>query len=297
MSITPSQPALEALSRTEFVVMSTRTQKTTVSGELTQKFAPILTLGEGTPMPDWDALQDSHAALLELSAAEVRRVDHQHRAKKTVMSGYRKQRQALAGDLKVQYRDLRKSVDAAYGEAGLVAFGIESPPPRRFVAVHEQMRELLEQVRDPDFPARLPEPKAGQTVPDLQRFATSLDARIQELEALMETIRRMQKLLDESYLVKRETLRQSRRTYLNLARIQEGYYRLVGLDDLADRIRTEVHRTSPRRKPAQAGTPAEESSPEDSPAEGTPPAGPPADAPPVASPDSSPTLDAAAPKA
>jgi hypothetical protein len=166
MSITPTQQALRALSRTEFVVMSTRTQRTTVSDELSRKFAPVVVEGETPPMPDWEALQDFHAGLLERSAAEVRQTDQQHRANKAVISGYRRQRQTLVGGLKVQYRDLRKSVEGAYGEAGLVAFGIESPPPRRFVAVHEQMRELLALVHDPEFPALLPELKAGQTPTD-----------------------------------------------------------------------------------------------------------------------------------
>ena len=275
MSITPTQQALRALSRTEFVVMSTRTQRTTVSDELSRKFAPVVVEGETPPMPDWEALQDFHAGLLERSAAEVRQTDQQHRANKAVISGYRRQRQTLVGGLKVQYRDLRKSVEGAYGEAGLVAFGIESPPPRRFVAVHEQMRELLALVHDPEFPALLPELKAGQTPTDLQKLGDSLGAKLLELENLMETIRRMQKVLDQSYLVKQEAAKENRRIYLNLARIQEGYYRLVGLDDLADRIRTEVHRTTPRRKPQETEGPAEETSPEGSPPEETVPGEPP----------------------
>ena len=52
----------------------------------------------------------------------------------------------------------------------------------------------------------------------------------------------MRKRADESIVAKREAQKRHRRIYSNVARIQEGLYRLAGLDELADRIRATVPR-------------------------------------------------------
>ncbi len=62
----------------------------------------------------------------------------------------------------------------------------------------------------------------------------------------MEAIKGIRKRLDASIVARDETRRRHRRIYANVARVQEGLYRLAGLDDLADRIR--VTEPSPRQK-------------------------------------------------
>ncbi|MEE8525437.1 MAG: hypothetical protein V3T72_15985 [Thermoanaerobaculia bacterium] len=263
---------LEALERTDFVVTSIRTQKPTVTAELTRTFGDDLP--EGGLMPDWDGLQETHAARLAGSARAIRGTEQHHRRNAAEMSGYRKQRHAIVNRLLRGYRDLRNSVEGTYPEEALTVIGLEEQPIRRFVAVREQMPEVLERLRDPELQSRMPEPLAGHQALDFDHFAGAMAADIELLEGSMETIRQMQKILDESLLAKREALKDNRRTYLYLARIQEGYYRLAGLDDLADRIRTEVFRLSPRKKEAPAEPPAEAASSASSPAAEPPGAAP-----------------------
>ncbi|MCP5110492.1 MAG: hypothetical protein GY953_06615, partial [bacterium] len=112
-----SKAALNSLDLTEFLVTSTRTQKPRVTVQLTQVF-PQAPAGEGerAPAPDWDLVQESHAVLLETSAAEVRRTDKVHRLNKVKLSESRRGRNVLVGALKTRHRDLRSSFGGTYGK-------------------------------------------------------------------------------------------------------------------------------------------------------------------------------------
>jgi hypothetical protein len=246
MSTRTTKRTLIALERTDFVVAAIRTQKPTVTAALTQDFSA--SLPEGTPMPDWDALQDAQAFRLESSTREIRRFEQAYRQQLDRLQGDRRHRQTIVGRLISEYRRLRKSVAGNYPEGALTVLGVQEPPVRRYAAVREQMPEILARLRDPELLSRLPEPLTGHQPLDFESFAAPIETDIQAFDESMETIRKMHKILDEALLVKREALKSNRRIYLQLARIQEGYYRMAGLDELADRIRTEVFLLSPRRK-------------------------------------------------
>jgi hypothetical protein len=283
MSTRTTKKTLIALERTDYVVQSIRVQKPTVTAALGRNFGD--SLPEDTPMPDWDALQEAHAVRLEVSAEEIRRAERDYRQKLDQMRGYRKERQTTVSSLIAEYRRLRNSVEGNYPEKALTVLGVEEPPIRRHAAIREQMPEALERLRDAELLARLPAPLPGHGQLDFESFAGPLETHAQALADNMETIQQMRKILDEALLVKRAALKNNRRVYLNLARVQEGYYRLAGLDELAERIRTEVFLLSPRRKPA-AEPPSDGTSTEDAPPET---AGPPAAATIPAVPEAEPT--------
>ncbi len=278
MSSRTTKTTLRALARTEFVVMSIRTQKTTVGAELGRVFGGSLPTDGSLPMPDWESLQEAHALRLEDSAEQVHLTDRHHRQNRAQISGLRKQRRQMVRDLQRQYRDLRVSVTDTYDEAGLIVLGLEDLPARRFVGVRKQIPEIIERLRDPELPVQLPEPRPGHQALDFEHYAGVLDAEVQALEESSESIRRMRKHLDESVVAKGEALKENRRIYLQLARVQEGYYRLAGLDELADRIRTEVFKLGKaRRKELDPETPESPPKSGDSSAD---PASPPPGAPP-----------------
>ncbi len=251
-----SKAALKSLDLTEFLVMSARTQKPTVSSRLAAIFLPASPDGEGASVPDWDLVQESHAVLLETSAGKVRHTDQVHRHNKVKLSEARRSRRKLVWKLKIRHRDLRSSFTGTYGKDALPLVGLDAPPELRFVAIREQQLEVLERMRNPELAARLPEPRAGQKALDLTELADAIEAEIRELEAATEAIRRLRKQVDESLVVKEEVLAQHRRLYLNVARILAGYYRLAGLDELADRIRSPER---PRRRQEASDEPSGDS--------------------------------------
>ena len=274
MSSLTTRETLQMFEKTEFAITSTTTQKATVTAELTEALGGDLTAPDGTTvaMPDWDAVQTYHAALLERSAEEVRKADQDHRLNRVNVSQVRQKRRQLAGGLKRRHRDLRKSFTGTYGEEALPLVGLDAPPAKAFLAIREQQLETVERMRDPELASQLPEPRSGQEALNLVTLADRAEKGVRDFEAAGEEIQRMRKVLDESLIARKEAQKRHRRLYLNVVRIQEGYYRLAGLDELADRIRGGGRKKSPGAEPPNPAEPTETQPPQptEEPTEGSP---------------------------
>ncbi len=264
MSSQTSEAALRAFDQAEFVIVSTRTHKSFTSAKLNQLFREAPTVdGEGLVIPDWDQVQDCNADLLEGENAVLRRADQAHRVNLVKSSQLRRERRQRIDDLKTWHRDLRKTFEGTYGDKALPLVGLDAPPTTRFRAFQEQVVEVVERMRDPELASRLPPPRSGQKPVDLESVAQALADQIAELDKGMKAIKQMRKRLDKSLIAKREALKHHRRIYVNVAHVQEGYYRMVGLDALADRIRASI----PRRSQPQ---PDDEPQPDDAPEKDSP---------------------------
>ncbi|MEM7585408.1 MAG: hypothetical protein AAF560_18610, partial [Acidobacteriota bacterium] len=129
---------------------------------------------------------------------------------------------------------------------------------RSYLAIGNQMRELVTRMRDPNLAGILPEPAAGQPTVDLEAVATAWEERGTRLDQLNAEVEADVNRAQESRVLLREALRRSRRLYANVGRLQEGIYRLAGLDDLADRMR--ATQRAPRKKDDGEESSGEESS-------------------------------------
>ncbi len=243
-----SRAALKLLEKTEFLVTSMRNLKTVAVVQLGVIFHEILSAVDGEPPaePDWGLMHDGNLALLEASAGQVRRTDRAYRRDRVRDRQLRRDRRQHVRRLKEGHRDLRQSFTGTYGAEALPLVGLDAALARRFVAIREQMQEVVERMLDPELAARLPAPRAGQSAIDLETLAAARQSEIEDLEATMEAIKGMRKRLDASIVARDKAQKRHRRVYANVARVQEGLYRLAGLDDLADRIR--VTEPSPRQK-------------------------------------------------
>ncbi len=248
--------ALKQLNKTEFLIVSGKTQKSTVNAQLAKAGLEILgeRSGEATPAPDWNQLQEWGITALELSAGEVRRTDRQLRKSRVRLTQARRNRKAELRRIASSHRALRKSFAGTYGRDALPLVGLDCEPTPALLAVREQMREQMREVitrmEDPQLVAALPEPLAGQQPIDLAALAETRSLENDDLEAQGAEIYALRKHTDESLIVRNTTLARNRRVYANVGRLLEGIYRLAGLDELADRIR--VTQRSSRKKPADA---------------------------------------------
>ncbi len=273
MTSQTSKKALGILDKTEFAIMSTLTQNGTVSAVLVATLPAELPTPEGEliPMPDWQALQTYHAALLEQSADTARQADQTHRIHLVNVAQRRIERRQLVNAIETRHRDLRQSFRGTYGPDSLPLVGLDSPPAAAYLALREQQLEVAERMQDPKLAGMLPDPRAGQVALQPADLAKTVASGVEAFEQISDEIVRLRKVLDESLLAKRETLGKHRRLYINIVRIQESYYRLAGLDELADRIRAGERKPRTAKDTAEPDDPTETESPESTdPADGDP---------------------------
>ncbi len=262
----PSQTnksALKQLEKTEFLVVSGKTQKPTVNARLA-KIGPDLIgdgSGEAPPAPDWNHLQEWGIAALVNSAAEVRQTDRDLRKSRVRLADARQDRNQKIERIDSGHRSLRQSFTGTYGAKSLPLVGLDAEPARALPATREQMREVVSRMRDPQLAAALPEPLAGQGPIELAVVADARSGEIDDLEAKMAEIDELRKQTDEALVVRDQALAKNRRVYSNVGRLLEGVYRLAGLDQLADRIRA-TQRSARKKSSAHAGQ-APESKPEE----------------------------------
>ncbi len=232
-----NRTVLKQLEKTDFLVVSGKTQKPTVNDRLAE-LGPAIIGGAGeTPAPDWNQVQEWGIAALESSAAEVREKDRGHRKTRVRLSDARRDRNGKMTLITAAHRALRQSFTGTYGVASLPLMGLDEAPARPLLAVREQMREVVGRMRDPQLADDLPVPLAGQQPIDLESVAAAREAEIGDLEAQTGEVDSLRKQKDEALVGRDEAMKQNRRVYSNVGRLLEGVYRLAGLDELADRIR------------------------------------------------------------
>lgn len=238
MSSQMPKVAVRSLDKSEFVVASTMTAKSSVTAKLTEVYSPPQSLeGEGPPTPDFDAAQEANAALLRRSGSELRSKQQVYGALRVQVKKAFAQRNEQFNEVRRVHRDSRKSVAGTHGEEALLLVGLEAPPANTPSAEREQALEAVVRMRNPELAARLPEERAGQEPLDFERLANAFEAAVSKLDEAMAALKNAIKLADQALLARNEALAFHVRVYVNVTRIQEAYFRLAGFDDLAERIR------------------------------------------------------------
>lgn len=77
-----------------------------------------------------------------------------------------------------------------------------------------------------------------------------MDSDIQAYEAAQESWTEAKKVSDKAYAAKLAAQKRLNRLVVNIARIQEGYYRMAGLDNLADRMRLTIRSSKSKKQNA-----------------------------------------------
>ncbi len=135
------------------------------------------------------------------------------------------------------------------GSAFRVA-SIEGPTAQRKEKLLRQAELAIARFEQPDleFPASELE---GFTV-DPEGAARGLKAKVTRLRSVTDEQRRLNREVQESRKVKNRLLEEHKDTFLWTARTLEGFYRLAGEDELADRIRPSLRRRGLRAVDVEA---------------------------------------------
>lgn len=245
MSSPSTKEIVTLLDQAEFLGTSIRTQRGTVSPELNGVFSPPPPLGDGEPASptNWDGVQLQNADLIDKAVLEVQEASQGHRSAKIRVSDVITERQDATTDLRKRHRAHQQILKGASGPRGLTLTGLDSSPVTTILGMREQSTLVLKQYEDPSVREKLasiPKDEAPGPVPDMDTLSGDLRDDIETFETAQSSLNQAKKVRDEAYVNKTEALDRLHRVVVNVARVQEGYYRLAGLDDLADRLRLTI---------------------------------------------------------
>lgn len=275
-----TKETLLGLNQAEYLGASTLTQLSTVSPKLAEVYSvvPPSGEGEGPPTPDFDKVQGSNAGLLAHANGELRTTSFFYRTAKVKVIDLRKTRDNTAEELQDVYRALKLRAESAYGRKKLALLGLAGQPADNVTALREQLRDVADRASASNVTEALGPPRPLGIPIDFEAVVVELREKLEVLEQLMKDLTEAEKVRDEAFAAKKAAQDRHRRVRINVARIQEGYYRLAGLDELADRIRFTVRSRSARTatpgpvpEPGAEPVPAPEPVPGPDPSAGQPP--------------------------
>lgn len=253
-----TRPVLSAINQGEYLATSIRTHEAEVTSELNgfhQNLVPPG--GEGKPLPDWRFNQVVNHEMMLQANVQILDADLVFRyARADVRAGVAKAKDKTVVPLNY-YSDLVLLVEGTYGKEYLYVFGLDAARARGLLPVREQLRDVQGRMADPARIALLPAPKPGLLPLDFAGIVDGIKTVLDGFEEYLEKRKRYAKVLQAASIARNEALKDHRRVYVNIARVQEGWYRLAGLDELADRLRATL--PGPRStEPTEPTEPTEE---------------------------------------
>ena len=257
MSSPSTKEIVTLLDQAEFLSTSIRTQRGTVSPVLDKVYSPPpVGDGEAVSPTNWDEVQLRNADLIDKAVLAVQEASQAYRVAKIGVSDFVADRRDAATELRKRHRAHQKILKGACGPKGLALTGLDSAPVSTILGMREQSTLVLKQYEDPSVReklAALPKDEAPGPVPDMGTLSGDLRGDVETFGTAQSGLNQEKKVRDEAFVTKTETLEGLRRIVVNVARIQEGYYRVAGLDNLADRLRLTIRGS--KSKKAKDDTP------------------------------------------
>ncbi|HEX9734073.1 MAG TPA: hypothetical protein VGG06_19045 [Thermoanaerobaculia bacterium] len=254
-----SRQALRADKAIRDVTATLRENRDVLGDGVTQLLQPFA--GEGQTVPGFSAVVDPMVNLLESLGRDVVLADQGKLDENAVDFVLRARRDAASAELYREIVALKGAVRSAHGPEGVKILGFAQELRPDPVLVERQAERLLANLGNPERP--LPPARAAGTGIDSEAVRQSLTPKHAALQGVLRLLEGETKGTVTAQLTKNSTMADYRRMIVSLARTVEGLFRLIGRDDLADRIPTAVRRGIRRRReetppPAQTTPPASE---------------------------------------
>lgn len=264
-----SEVVLQHLESTAEVVASVDAHGEVVAARLDERLAlhqenledgptPANSLGMMTRLKD--GLVDSQERLAD--------ADHQHVEQLRKVLELREKRDEARPRMQQQLTTARHLFEEMHGQGtAFVVAGLESPTAKTVTKLLRQADLAIARCEQPDLV--LPPSRVAGFKVDPVEVANGLKAESGQLKGTLGEIRLARRKAQETRKVKNRVLEEHKVTFLWTARTLEGFYRLAGEDELADRIRPSVRR--PGRRSVDVGEGSEEPAAEQTAPEGSEP--------------------------
>ena len=282
-----SVEALDLLTTSDEIVSSIETHGVEVATKLEERWQVVPTLSstpqvEGPERPNFQgqlfALKDGLVA----SATTVSEADQLHVHQLGNLIQLREDRNNVRDEAYGKFSTMRRAVDELQGPGkAFVLAGIEGPTARKAPKLLRQIDLAVPRLLHPDL--EMPDPDVAGIHLDPKAMGRQLQEVADRLRKAQADFRRAIRIVQASRRQKNRRIADHKEFQLWSARIVEGYYRLAGETELADRLRPATVRV---------GRPTPPGDSPDEPDDGIPDNGTVGE--PVADSGEEPTLDASA---
>lgn len=262
------------------IVSSVSSHRPLIVGGLGDYFTPFLP--EGQPLPDFGAMLDLQAAVIDHLRLDFQHKDRAHEAERNNDFELRRVRDAATDALHAKMGEITKTFDGTYGagrcqETLGFGTGLRKEPEQ----MYELAEKAIEKLSAPDF--AFPSPVLSGVALEAKDLEEQLAGPLENLEGAIAALDAEKDKFDASVMEKQDSEQALLAGTVRHGRLLEELYRIAGYSALAERLRPSSRQAKGSSEEGGGG-PGDT----DPPQEGDPPADPPADPP---SPDDPPAAD------
>ncbi len=244
-----SEMVLQQLESSAEVEASVATHGPIVARKLDEVYAQ--NLEEGQRVPDFQGIMFALKDRLAGSRQDLAVADGQNVEQLRQLDELQQESLELFPKLYRHMSAARHTMDELFGKGSAFRIAsIEGPTAQRREKLLRQTELAIARFEQPnlEFPASEFE---GFTV-EPEGAARGLKTKVTRLRTVSDEQRRLNREAQESRKVKNRMLEEHKQTFLWTARTLEGFYRLAGEDELADRIRPSLRRRGRREVDVEA---------------------------------------------
>ncbi len=162
------------------------------------------------------------------------------------VSKLRRQRDDLASKAHQRLVANRRVLLGVFGpDRGFEVAALDGKTPRESKAMIDQLDQTIQLMRDPE--GELPVVVADGVQVDLEGMATGFETDLADLRQVRGQLERANKAAAETLIAKDEAIKAFNGVFPPVAGIFEGFFRLAGEPELAERVRTSTRRVTRRQ--------------------------------------------------
>lgn len=254
----PSKLVTDREKSARAVTAAADTHAAAVGEALANELAPHLAPGE--TMPDVALLVRLFGRKIAADNATLVKADTAHERELADDAAPREARDTAAAKVREILVDLRSSVDAAYGAAGLAVLGLTGTTPVDPSVLATAAASAVAALQDPE--RALPKPRRAGNQIDRAAFADELAAELPALQTALARVVTEDREKEATQTAKDRALASNDRTFTRGAGSLTALAAAAGLDELAAKVKPSG------RRPGR--TALEDEEPSDSPQGGAP---------------------------
>jgi len=183
---------------------------------------------------------------LARAQSELVKAEDRHLRRLIRVSKLRRLRDDLTSQATDRLVTNRRFLVSAFGpDRGFEVAALDGKSPREYKTLIDQIDQTIQLLREPEGELPVVVADGGQI--DLETMAAAFEKDLAELRQMGGRFERAQKAAAETVIAKTKAIQAFNGVFPSVARVLEGFFRLAGEPELAERVRTSARRVTRRQ--------------------------------------------------